>query len=95
MRPALPFALLLAFTGAADAQTGGRGEPDREKPRPAPARTTRNPAADPSLVSPALQRVARPRYEIGGGSACRTACSQNYYFCLAEGEHGCSGQWSQ
>ena len=97
MRAALPLLILLAFAPLAEAQTPARDAPaaaSAKTPR-APARQTRNPAADPSLVPPSLQRVARPSYEIGGGSSCRTACSQRYYFCVAEGEYGCSGQWSQ
>ena len=93
MRPALAFVFLLAFAGVGEAQTRVDAAP--AKARPAPVRPLRSPATDPSLVSPTLQRVARPRYDTGGGSTCRTACSQSYYFCSADGEGGCSGRWSQ
>ena len=94
MRRALSLVFLLAFAGVTEAQTRMNASAPA-KARPAPVRQTRSPATDPSLVSPSLQRVARPRYDVGGGSTCRTACSQSYYFCSAEGEGGCSGRWSQ
>ena len=94
MRRGLSLIFLLALGGAAEAQQRG-GAPVEAKPRPAPVRQTRNPASDPSLVPPSLQRMARPRYDAGGGSICRTACSQAYYFCSAEGDGGCSSRWSQ
>ena len=94
MRSALSFAFLLAFAGVTEAQT--RMSPSAQpNARPAPVRQTRSPATDPSLVSPTLQRISRPRYDAAGGSSCRTACSQTYYFCSADGEGGCSGRWSQ
>jgi hypothetical protein len=94
MRSALSFAFLLAFAGVTEAQTRVN-PPAQTKARPAPVRQTRSPATDPSLVSPTLQRTAPARYDIGGGSSCRTACSQTYYFCSADGEWGCSSRWSQ
>jgi hypothetical protein len=93
MRRALALVFLLAFAGVTEAQTRMTASaPAKARP---PIRQTRSPATDPTLVSPTLQRMASPRYDAAGGSSCRTACSQAYYFCSAEGDGNCSGRWSQ
>jgi hypothetical protein len=94
----IPLLMLLLLAAAPVAEARAPVAPslatERTTPQRTPWRPARNPAADPSLVSPSLQRLARPRHEAGG-SQCRSACSRSYYFCLAEGGYSCGVEWSQ
>jgi hypothetical protein len=60
-----------------------KGKPAQAAPLPATAPTAPTPAFSPIPPEPTADQ-------------CRTACAQDYYFCLAENEiQDCAPAWSQ